>query len=83
MQIYTVAWQYMDPETPPGNQAGDEEVYLKGEADAVIDGLRSALKSTSHVLAQLLLRNAALDRLAKEALAEADKALGKPWTLSK
>lgn len=42
---------------------------------ASFDELVSALKSTAHVLSQMMLRNSAMDGLAKEALNEADKAL--------
>lgn len=37
--------------------------------------LTRALKSCAHVLSQMMLRNSAMDGLAKEALNEADKAL--------
>lgn len=51
------------------------EFYAVPTVDIRIDELVGALKSTAHVLSQMMLRNSAMDGLAKEALLEADRAL--------
>lgn len=54
---------------------GHETFYDAPEADARIEQLERALKSTSHVLSQMLKKDEALAGLAREALNAADQAL--------
>ena len=54
---------------------GDEKFYDAREVDPRIDELVAALKSAAHVLKKMRSEAGSIDRLACEALREADKAL--------
>jgi hypothetical protein len=69
MQSYTLA------ELKELSVLKENKFYFAQHADERIAALERALNSTAHVLSQMMLRNSAMDGLAKEALNEADKAL--------
>lgn len=73
MQKYEVNWIYLHPDTPPGNQAADENVYLAGAVDERIAQLEKALRAAS----RWLNRNVLNDVMAPEMMTDTDGFSGK------